>query len=50
MTPVQKGGPLFQPLHVRGLMLRNRIAGSPMTQDSGENGSPVPWLPCISAT
>lgn len=35
--------PLFAPLRLRDLTLPNRIAVSPMTQYSGENGSPVPW-------
>ena len=34
---------LFQPLRLRELALPNRIAVSPMTQYSGEDGSPVPW-------
>lgn len=35
--------PLFQPLALRGLTLGNRVAASPMTQYSGEDGCPVPW-------
>jgi 2,4-dienoyl-CoA reductase-like NADH-dependent reductase (Old Yellow Enzyme family) len=34
---------LFRPLPLRGLTLANRIAASPMTQYSGEEGCPVPW-------
>ena len=34
---------LFQPLRLRDLTLPNRIIVSPMTQYSGEEGSPVPW-------
>ena len=34
---------LFQPLALRELTLGNRIAASPMTQYSGEDGCPVPW-------
>lgn len=43
MTSVRKGGPLFEPLRLRGLTLANRVAVSPMTQYSAEDGTPVPW-------
>lgn len=44
MSGVATGGAaLFQPLALRGLTLGNRIAASPMTQYSGEDGCPVPW-------
>ncbi|MGI4940832.1 MAG: oxidoreductase, partial [Janthinobacterium lividum] len=44
-VPVSAGAvsALFQPLALRGLTLGNRIAASPMTQYSGEDGCPVPW-------
>lgn len=38
-----KGPALFQPLALRGLTLPNRVVVSPMTQYSGQDGSPVPW-------
>ena len=34
---------LFQLLALRELTLGDRIAASPMTQYSGEDGCPVPW-------
>ena len=34
---------LFEPSALRSLTLRNRIAVSPMTQYSGEDGCAVPW-------